>query len=356
MGVIQIPPALWDKIPYELQTKMIDLYALIEAYTTQYVPSNIVPVFVLLVILSVVYTVLEFLYIHFLQGTPKNLSKKYGSWALVTGATDGIGFAMSKEFAKKGMNVCIVGRSQEKIDKCVTDLEQACPEVKIEYLKVDFSEIGNSDVRDGIASWIKGKNIGVLVNNVGVSYPYTKYYHELKEEEVQSLMTLNVDSTTWMTTMVLPSMIAQKKGAIINVASVAGILTSPLLAQYGAAKGYVSQMTKALHYEYASKGIYVTCHVPFYVATKLAKLRDANLMVASPAQYARAAINALVNKRGIVVSPFWSHAVQLSAMQALPEWLAAKIADFAHQGIRKAGIAKDKRNAAGGKGENKKSK
>ena len=122
MGVIQIPPALWDKIPYELQTKMIDLYALIEAYTTQYVPSNIVPVFVLLVILSVVYTVLEFLYIHFLQGTPKNLSKKYGSWALVTGATDGIGFAMSKEFAKKGMNVCIVGRSQEKIDKCVAFL------------------------------------------------------------------------------------------------------------------------------------------------------------------------------------------------------------------------------------------
>lgn len=224
---------------------MLALYALIETYTAQYVPSNIVPVFVLLVLLNVVYTVLEFFYIHFIQGTPKTLSKKYGTWALVTGSTDGIGFAMSMEFAKKGMNVCIVGRSQEKIDKCVTKLKEECPKVTIEYLKVDFSDIGNSAVRQGIASWIEGKDIGVLVNNVGVSYPYTKYFHELTEQQVQALMTLNVDSTTWMTTMVLPSLLSQKRGAIINVASVAGVLTSPLLAQYGAAKGYVSQMTKA---------------------------------------------------------------------------------------------------------------
>ena len=60
-------------------------------------------------------------------------------------------------------------------------------------------------------------------------------------------------------------MVSRKRGAIINIASAAGVLTSPLLSQYGAAKGYVAQFSKGLHYELKAKGVYVQCQVPLYV-------------------------------------------------------------------------------------------
>jgi 17beta-estradiol 17-dehydrogenase / very-long-chain 3-oxoacyl-CoA reductase len=61
--------------------------------------------------------------------------------------------------------------------------------------------------------------VGVLVNNVGISYPYTQYFHELDDERVEQLMTLNVHSTTWMTRIVLPGMISRKRGSIVNIGS-----------------------------------------------------------------------------------------------------------------------------------------
>jgi 17beta-estradiol 17-dehydrogenase / very-long-chain 3-oxoacyl-CoA reductase len=289
-------------------------------------------------------TIFQFVVAHFIAGTPKNLTKKYGKWAVVTGATDGIGLAMAKSFADKGMNVALIARSADKLEDCVKTLKSKFTNPasrKFETLTVDFNDINELPVRDSITRFLQDKDIGILVNNVGVSYPFAKYFHELTDSEVRAMVVVNVDSMTWMTRICLPGMLERKKGAIINVASVAGVLTSPLLAQYGGAKGYIAQMSKALHYELKSKGIYVQCQVPFYVATKLAKLRKTSLMVASADQYANSALSALYQERGIVVSPFWSHAIQLSAMQAMPEWMAAKLAEMSHLDIRRRGRKKE---------------
>ena len=279
-----------------------------------------------------------FVYDHTLKGT-KNFKKSYGSWAVVTGATDGIGLAMAHEFAKKGLNIVLLSRTKEKLNACAKEISEKCPNIEVKVLAIDFSDINDPAVRTQISKFLSPLEVGVLVNNVGVSYPFPKYFNELTDSEVEALTVLNVDSTVWMTRIVLDGMMSRKRGAIINIASAAGVLTSPLLAQYGGAKGYVAQFSRALHYELASKGIHVQCQVPLYVTTKLAKLRNASLTVATPAQYARAALKAIGG--GPVVSPYWSHAIQMSLFNTLPEWLVASVTNNMHIGIRRAGLKKE---------------
>lgn len=292
--------------------------------------------------------VLQFL-VQFLTGVwarllrpGKNLKATYGKWAIVTGATDGIGKAMAFELARKGLNVVIISRTQSKLDECKAEIEAKYPKVEVNTLAIDFGTF-DAKARAKVAAAIKDMEVGVLVNNVGISYPYCQHFHELDEDRVAQLMALNVDSTTWMTYIVLPQMVARKKGAIVNIGSAAGIGAAPLLAEYGAAKSYVTTFAKALNTEYASSGIHAQCQVALFVATKLAKIRKASLFVASPSGYARAAVAAIGYES--VVSPFWSHALQIWAMSAVPEWIVNKVVLGMHKGIRKAGLKKEGKNA-----------
>jgi 17beta-estradiol 17-dehydrogenase / very-long-chain 3-oxoacyl-CoA reductase len=168
--------------------------------------------------------------------------------AVVTGATDGIGKAMAMELARKGLNIYLISRSQEKLDATSKEILDKYPKVEVRVAAVDFSNFTEA-IRSSLTSTLAYVDVGVLVNNVGVSYPFPKYFDELEDVNVEHLIRLNVDSTTWMTRMVLPGMKARRRGAIVNIASAAGVSTSPLLSQYGAAKSYVAMFTKALHYE-----------------------------------------------------------------------------------------------------------
>lgn len=268
----------------------------------------------------------------------KNLKAKYGKWAIVTGATDGIGKAMAFEFARKGLNVVIISRNQGRLDECKSEIQAKYPKQEVRTCSIDFSNF-DEKARAVVAKLISDIEVGVLVNNVGISYPYCQYFHELEDERVAQLMSLNVDSTTWMTRLVLPQMVERKRGSIVNIGSAAGVGAAPLLAEYGAAKSYVTTLSKALNTEYASTGIHCQCQVALFVATKLAKIRKASLFVASPEGYARAAVAAIGYET--VVSPFWSHALQIWAMGALPEWMVNKIVLNMHKGIRKAGMKKE---------------
>jgi 17beta-estradiol 17-dehydrogenase / very-long-chain 3-oxoacyl-CoA reductase len=116
---------------------------------------------------------------------------------------------------------------------------------------------------------LNGKDVGVLVNNVGVSYPHPKYFHELTDSELEGLTTLNVTSTVAMTRLALPAMLEKRKGAIVNMASAAAVAPTALLSGYSGAKGYVLKLSESLNVEYAPKGIHVQCQVPLLVATKV---------------------------------------------------------------------------------------
>lgn len=271
---------------------------------------------------------------------------KLGEWAIVTGATDGIGKAYAMAMAKKGMNIVLISRTESKLKDVQGEITSKYPSVEVIYVVCDYSQF-NDKAKATIQSKISSLDVGVLVNNVGVSYRYPMYFHELSDDEVSGLLTMNIDSTVWMTRMVLPGMLERKRGAIVNISSGSALYTLPLLAEYSGAKSFVEKFSRAINAEYRSKGVTCQCQVPFYVATKLAKMRK-SLSVPTPSDYVSMAIK-WVGYPDALVSPFWIHAVQGWVMHQLPDLLISKVIMSMHLAIRKKGKKKDARLAEEGK-------
>lgn len=275
---------------------------------------------------------------------PGKKMTKLGKWAVITGATDGIGKAYALALAKKGMSIMLISRTEEKLKAVAMEIDQKkYTGVETKYIVCDYSKFDKS-ARDKVAAGLKDLDVGVLINNVGVSYPFPKYFHELTEDQVSSLMEMNVNSTTWMTQIILPGMVERKRGAIVNIASAAGLYTMPLLAQYSAAKGYIEKFSRSLNAEYSGKGITVQCQAPFYVATKLAKLRK-SFTVPTPTEYVKLAIN-WIGHGEPVVSPCWFHACQGWVLLHLPNFIVEKGLMTMHMVIRKKGLKKEAQKKA----------
>lgn len=266
---------------------------------------------------------------------------KFGKWAIVTGATDGIGKAYAMALAKKGMSIILISRTEAKLKAVKEEIEsKGYSGVEVKYVVCDYSKFDDKakkNVKDAIA----GLEIGVLINNVGVSYRYPMFFHELSDDEVASLVEMNVNSTVWMTRYVLGGMVERKKGAIVNISSGSAMYTLPLLAEYSAAKSFIEKFTLALNAEYGPKGISVQCQIPFYVSTKLAKMRK-SLSVPTPDQFAKKAIN-WVGQPEPVVSPYWVHGCMGWVLDHLPTFVVTSIIMSMHLATRKRGLKKDAR-------------
>lgn len=283
----------------------------------------------LLVVASSVLSLLLVLYRTLLRGG-KNLKKAYGEWAVVTGATDGIGKAMAFEFARKGMNVMLIARTASKLDAVKKEMQEKYPSVTVATEVCDFNTF-NKDVAAKLAAKLNKLEVGVLVNNVGISYAFPQWFDELTDEEVQSLLTVNIDSAVWMTRAVLPQMLQRKKGAVVMMSSASARPPSPLLSVYAATKGFIENFTKGMAIEYASKGVHFQCQSPLFVATnivfpgsKVPVEKRATLATPRAATYARYAVARI--GYDTMVSPYWVHEVFM--------WFQSKISD----GIIGAGI------------------
>jgi 17beta-estradiol 17-dehydrogenase / very-long-chain 3-oxoacyl-CoA reductase len=164
--------------------------------------------------------------------------KKYGSWAVVTGCTDGIGKSYAEQLAKRGLNIVLISRTLEK-------LEQQANEIKDNYkvetmvIAADFTE--QDSIYENIKKKLSDLDIGVLINNVGMSYSYPEYFDVFGQSDkiLTNLINCNITSLTKMTAIVLPNMVKKRKGIIINNASGSGRIPTPFLTVYSASKAYV---------------------------------------------------------------------------------------------------------------------
>ncbi|KAE9604803.1 hypothetical protein Lal_00010891 [Lupinus albus] len=283
---------------------------------------------------------LKWVYVNFLRPS-KNL-KKYGSWALITGPTDGIGKGFAFQLARKGLNLVLVGRSPEKLKVVSDSIAAKFGKVKVVTVVVDFS--GDLDsVMEKIREAIEGLDVGVLVNNVGVSYPYARFFHEVDDEILRNLIKVNIEGTTKVTQVVLPGMIKRKKGAIVNIGSGAAIVipSDPLYAVYAASKAYVDQFSRCLYVEYKKTGIDVQCQVPLYVATKMASIKRSSFFVPSTDGYAKAGVRWIGYEPRC--TPYWPHTLLWALAYSLPESVVDAWRLRFCLGIRKRGQLKDSR-------------
>ncbi|XP_034462239.1 very-long-chain 3-oxoacyl-CoA reductase [Hippoglossus hippoglossus] len=246
--------------------------------------------------------------------------RTYGQWAVVTGATSGIGKAYACELACRGLDIVLVSRSDDKLRIVAKEIEHQYGR-KTRTIRADFTD-GHS-IYPAIAEGLQGLEIGILVNNVGMSYS-DKFAVFLDvqdpERKITEVINCNVLSVPQMTRMVLPDMIKRGKGLIINISSEIGVRPQPFMSLYSATKIFVTYFSQCLNTEYKGKGITVQCVAPFFVSTNMTHNIKPNCFVKSASGFAHEALNTVGHSS--YTSGCLSHALQNVALTVLlPDWL-----------------------------------
>lgn len=181
-----------------------------------------------------------------------------GSYAVVTGASAGIGEAIARGLARRKVPQLLVARSEEKLAALADEL-RASSGVAVEAIALDLSEEGAAE-KLVAATEGAGKPVGLLVNNAGFGY-YGPDEDQALERKLRMLK-LNVELLVDLTHRLLPPMRERRGGYVLNVASTAAFLPVPYMATYAATKAFVLSWSHALHEELAGRGVVVTALCP----------------------------------------------------------------------------------------------
>ncbi|KAL7741023.1 hypothetical protein ACLKA6_013461 [Drosophila palustris] len=232
-----------------------------------------------------------------------SLKERFGSWAAVTGSSDGIGKEYAKELARQGINVVLIARNKEK-------LEAVAKEIASEGV----------EVYDHIERELADLPISILVNNVGMGLPGGLY--KCTKEQTQQLIDTNVVAVSQLSRYFFNRLRQSKiKGAIVNVSSGTELQPVPYACLYAASKAYNRSMTLALKFEAAPFGIHVQLLSPNFVVTKInnysKRIMSGGLFIPSAEAYARSAVAQL--RDGVDETPgyIWHH-VQNAAFTIIP--------------------------------------
>jgi short-subunit dehydrogenase len=190
-------------------------------------------------------------------------SPKATSAALVTGASAGIGLEFARQLGARGHNLVLVARRKERLQQLAAELA-ATFGVRTETVAADLSKEASRRRIPGRITEL-GLDVEILINNAGFA-TNGRFDEADPARELEQIRVL-VEAPVALTTAFLPAMVERRRGAILNVASTAGMQPLPYSAGYSAAKAYMLTFSEALHAEQRGHGITVTVLAPGPVAT-----------------------------------------------------------------------------------------
>lgn len=186
--------------------------------------------------------------------------------AIITGGNAGIGEAIARRFAEEGASVVVTGRRRQELDRVVTVIRHHKGKALAVVGSVTEEAHAQEVVRQTVDSFGR---IDILVNNAGIG-DFGKRLHETDDATWASVLDVNVTGVFRITRAVVPQMLKQGRGAIINISSIASLVGLPTLPTYAASKGALDALTRALAIDYARDGIRCNVVNPGLINTPMA--------------------------------------------------------------------------------------
>jgi uncharacterized protein len=264
----------------------------------------------------------------------KTATAQPGNYALITGASSGIGLELAQQLAAKGFDVILVARSVDKLQALATELSEKHG-IAARVAAADLTQPASIQ---NLATLLhkQGLNIRVLVNCAGVLHQ--EAFVNMAAAHIQQMIDLNISALTAMLHAILPLMqrtVAEQGGKahVLNVASIAAFQPIPMLAAYAASKAYVLSLSEALAEELQGSGVSVTALCPGITATNMfAQAKNANdklsqlprFLIADVKEVASTALEAMLRGDAICV-PGAVYQLGALASRSAPKWLVRKM-------------------------------
>lgn len=243
---------------------------------------------------------------------------KYGSWAIVTGASDGIGRSMALELASRGLNIFLVARRRDILDKLKNEIETKFS-VKAEILSLD---LGASASNQELFEKTQGLDVGLFaaVAGFGTSGPFI----QLSPAQELNMIDLNCRSVVEQTHHFANVFKEKRRGGIILMGSLVGFQGVPLSTTYAASKAFIQSFAEGLYFELRPLGIDVLCSAPGPVHSGFAGRARMNMTQAATPEIIAGRTIASLGKR-ITVRPGFLSKLLGWSLVALPRFWRIKI-------------------------------
>ncbi len=245
-------------------------------------------------------------------------------WAVVTGASSGLGRGLADRLADRGMSLVLTGRNEARLREAADQIRRAAPRVKVETVAGDLS------TRSGVSALLDhvgDRPIEVLVNNAGFG-SYGPFAEADAEREANELA-VDVTAVVTLARAFLPGMIARGSGGILNVASAIAFQPAPYQAVYAASKAFVLSFSQALWAEARAAGVVVTALCPGPTRTGFVDALGADVghtaiyrWLAEPEPVIEAGLVALDKGRAVVIPGVRNKVIAASGRFVPREWLA----------------------------------
>ncbi|BFZ15575.1 hypothetical protein BsWGS_18614 [Bradybaena similaris] len=328
---------LWQQIEQETRNLLTDTRDVLAVVGALYVCRKV---------FTVTANIAEAIHVHLLGQGRVDWGDTYGPWAVVTGSSEGIGRAYAYELALRGLNIVLISRNERKLQKAKNEIERDC-QVRVDYIVADFASDNQQELYRHIGDKLADKDIGLLVNNVGIMYDYPDVLLNISRQKLWQLVHVNIGAATMMTHMLLPKMIERGKGGVIVISSGSSTQITPQMTVYSATKRYLDYFIHGLAYEYRRTGVTFQCLIPFYVATSMTGYSDSlsktGILIPNAGTYARSAVTTL--GKSACTTGYFPHTLQLWIANIVPLWLWMWGSEKLNNSLRKEALSRLSRKA-----------
>lgn len=252
----------------------------------------------------------------------QTLTQRYGAWALITGASSGIGAEYAQQLAAQGMNLALLARRTDRLEELGKKLSE---QYGIQYRAIG-ADLNSDSFLPAVIEQTQDLEIGLLVNNAGFTNHGDFLDNDLAAEE--RLVNVNCRAATLLAHHFGRLMRDRKRGGIMFTASVVGFTSVPIWATYSGSKAYDLLLAESLNVELKPYGVDVMAVCPGSTRTEFLDYQGfwSKILVMEASDVVRGALKS-IGKRPYYIAG-WMNKLTIFSFRFIPRWLSARIFGF----------------------------